>query len=305
MSILYFFEKIRNPVLDVFMQLVTELGSETCFLVVALVIYWCIDKRRGYYLMAVGFLGTIINQFMKLFFRIPRPWVKDPQFTIVESARADATGYSFPSGHSQTAVGNFGVIAVTAKRKWVRYLAVFFMVLVPVSRMYLGVHTLADVAVGSLCALVLITALRPVVYSRKKWAIPALMVFMILCGLGFLAYTELAAFPADIDTVNLAHAQKNAYTLLGSMAGFLLGYVIEVKRVNFRVDAVWWAQGLKIVLGLGIAVALKAGLKAPLMALFGGHNLAHFVRYFVVVLFAALLWPLTFCFFSKLGGNKR
>lgn len=305
MEVLYFFENLRNPVLDTLMQLITELGSETCFLVAALVIYWCVDKRHGYYLMAVGFLGTILNQFMKLFFRVPRPWVKDPSFTIVESARADATGYSFPSGHSQTAVGNFGVIAIRAKRKWVRFLAVFFMILVPVSRMYLGVHTLADVAVGSLCALVLIAALRPVIFSEKKWAIPALMTFMILCGLGFLAYTELTAFPPDIDTENLAHAQKNAYTLLGSMAGFLLGYTIEVRKVNFSVKAVWWAQGLKIVLGLGLAVALKAGLKAPLTALFAGHNLSHFVRYFVVVVFAALLWPMTFRFFSKLGGNKK
>lgn len=304
MEVLYFFENIRNPVLDTLMQLITELGSETCFLVAALVIYWCVDKRHGYYLMAVGFLGTIINQFMKLFFRIPRPWVKDPGFTIVESARADATGYSFPSGHSQTAVGNFGVIAVTAKRKWVKRLAAVLLVLVPVSRMYLGVHTLADVAVGSLCALVLIVALRPVIYSKKKWAIPALMGFMILCGLGFLAYTEVGTFPGDIDPENLSHAQKNAYTLLGSMAGFLLGYAIEVRKVNFSENAVWWAQGLKILLGLGLAVALKAGLKAPLLALFAGHNLAHFVRYFMVVLFAALLWPMTFRWFSKLGGNQ-
>lgn len=305
MDVLYFFENLRNPVLDTLMQIVTELGSETCFLVAALVIYWCVNKRHGYYLMAVGFLGTILNQFLKLFCRIPRPWMKDPNFTIVESARADATGYSFPSGHSQTAVGNFGIIAITAKRKWVRTLAILFAVLVPVSRMYLGVHTLADVAVGSLCALLLIVLLRPVVYSEKKWAIPALMGFMIFCGLGFLAYTELAAFPQDIDADNLAHAQKNAYTLLGSMAGFLLGYVIEVRKVNFTVNAVWWAQLLKIVLGLGLAVALKAGLKAPLMTLFDGHNMAHFVRYFVVVVFAALLWPMTFRFFSKLGGNKE
>ncbi len=305
MEVLYFFESIRNPVLDAFMQFVTEFGSETCFLVAALVMYWCVDKKHGYYLMAVGFLGTIVNQFMKLFFRIPRPWIKDPDFTIVESARADATGYSFPSGHSQTAVGSFGVIAVTAKRKWVRWLGAAFMVLVPVSRMYLGVHTPADVLVGSLCAIALIIILRPVVYSEKKWVIPALMGFMIACGVGFLAYTELGSFPADVDQENLAHATKNAYTLLGSMLGFLVGYLVEVKKVNFRVDAIWWAQAMKIVFGLGLAVALKAGLKAPLMALFGGHDFAHFVRYFVVVIFAALLWPMTFKWFSQLGGKSK
>ena len=50
--------------------------------------------------MTVGFFGTLVNQFLKLVCRVPRPWVRDPNFTIVEAARADATGYSFPSGHT-------------------------------------------------------------------------------------------------------------------------------------------------------------------------------------------------------------
>ena len=116
MSILYLFEKIRNPVLDVVMSLVTKLGEETLFIVLAIVVFWCIDKKGGYFLICVGFLGTIINQFLKVLFRVPRPWVKDPNFTIVESAKEAATGYSFPSGHTQSAVGRFGAIALFFKK---------------------------------------------------------------------------------------------------------------------------------------------------------------------------------------------
>lgn len=305
MEVLYWFESIRNPVLDTFMQLVTELGSETFFLVAALVMYWCVDKRRGYYLMSVGFLGTILNQFAKLACRVPRPWVKDPNFTIVESARADATGYSFPSGHSQSAVGSFGVIAVTAKRAWVRWLSVVLLILVPVSRMYLGVHTPQDVLVGTVTALLLVWLLRPMVYSEKKWALPALMGGMLLCAGAFVAYCELWQFPAGIDEENLFHAIKNAYTLLGAISGMLLAYFLENRYVKFTPRAVWWAQGLKILLGLGLAVALKSGLKEPLLALTGGHGTAHFIRYFLVVVFAALLWPMTFQWFSRLGSGKK
>ena len=43
--------------------------------------------------------------------------MRDPNFTIWEGARAEATGYSFPSGHSQNAVGAFGSLALWNRRK--------------------------------------------------------------------------------------------------------------------------------------------------------------------------------------------
>jgi undecaprenyl-diphosphatase len=79
-------------------------------------VFWCFDKKHGYFLITIGFLGTVINQFLKVLFRIPRPWVKDPNFTIVESAKEAATGYSFPSGHTQSAVGSFGAVARFTKK---------------------------------------------------------------------------------------------------------------------------------------------------------------------------------------------
>ena len=112
MQFLYFLESIRIPGLNEFMLGITYFGDEIAFLVTALILFWCVDKRQGYYILSVGFLGTIANQFMKLWFRIPRPWVQDPNFTILEQAREAATGYSFPSGHTQSSVGTFGGIGV-------------------------------------------------------------------------------------------------------------------------------------------------------------------------------------------------
>ena len=118
MQLLYALESIRTPVWNALMSAVTHLGEETVFMAAALFVFWCVGKRQGYYLLAVGFAGTVLNQFLKLLFRIPRPWVLDENFTIVESARAQATGYSFPSGHTQNAVGTFGGIARFTCRKW-------------------------------------------------------------------------------------------------------------------------------------------------------------------------------------------
>ena len=149
MELLYALESIRTPFLDKLMGLITNLGGEAVFIVAAIVVFWCLSKSCGYYMMTVGFAGTIINQFLKLWFRIPRPWVKDPNFTIVESARAEATGYSFPSGHTQNAFAVFGSPARFFKNTALRIIFIFLIALTAFSRMYVGVHTPLDVGVSS------------------------------------------------------------------------------------------------------------------------------------------------------------
>lgn len=122
MEFLYLLEKIRNPIFNKLMLAITTFGEETAFLVVALIIFWCVDKNRGYYVMVGGFFGNIVNQFLKILCRVPRPWILDENFTIVEEAREAASGYSFPSGHSQTAVGTFGSLAATEKNRVLRWI---------------------------------------------------------------------------------------------------------------------------------------------------------------------------------------
>ena len=165
---LYLLEGIRNPFLDFFFSLITHLGSELVFMVLAVAIYWCVSKQQGLFLLSVGCLGTTINQALKITFRIPRPWVRDPNFTIVEAARADATGYSFPSGHTQSAFGVFGCLVRDAKRRTFAVIYITIAVLVGFSRMYLGVHTPADVGVSVLAALVLVFALHPL-FDNFVW----------------------------------------------------------------------------------------------------------------------------------------
>lgn len=304
MAFLHFLEGLRFPALNVIMQAITELGGESVFLGVALIVFWCVDKLEGYYLLTVSFFGTIIMQFLKILCRIPRPWVKDPGFTIVESARADAMDYSFPSGHTQNAVGTFGVLAVSHKQKWFRTLCVALMVLVPFSRMYLGVHTPMDVGVAAIITLCLVFGIRPLVYSKNKNVFPMMLAAMSALALAFAAYVSLYPFPADVDAGNLASATKNAYSLLGALLGIIPAYYFDEKKLHFSVNAVWWAQLLKVAGGLGLSLAIKGVLKAPLLALCGGHDVSHAIRYFLTVLFAGAVWPMTFRWFGSLGGKK-
>ena len=91
MEFLRLLESARLPALDAFFSAVTYLGDELAFMALALLLFWCVDKRTGYYVFVVGLFGTLANQFLKILCRVPRPWVLDPGFTIVESARAAAT----------------------------------------------------------------------------------------------------------------------------------------------------------------------------------------------------------------------
>ncbi len=301
MDFLYLLEGLRHPVLDALFSLVTELGGETVFLVAALTVFWCLDKRQGYYLLSVGFLGTLVNQFLKITCRIPRPWVRDPKFTIVESARADATGYSFPSGHSTSSVGTFGVLAVEAERPWLRWGSLALCLLVPFSRMYLGVHTPADILVGSAISLVFIMALRPVIYGGH---LPKLLVVMAAASVGFVGYVELYPFPETVDAENLQSALKNSYTLLGALLGMIVVYYAD-RRLDFRTEAPWLVQITKVVLGLVLVLLLKEGLKFPVDLVFQGHMAGRAVRYFAVVLAAGILWPLAFPYLNKLAERMK
>ena len=299
MELLYWLESIRNPVLDGFFGAVTYLGSELVFMVLALAIYWCVSKSRGLYLLSVGCLGTTLNQFLKITCRIPRPWVRDPDFTIVESARADAAGYSFPSGHTQNAVGTFGCLAVDARRPWLRAVLIVLALLTAFSRMYLGVHTPWDVGVAAVMAVILVVALRPL--FRDSDAHPRRMLAILgvlgLCNAAFLVYALCWPFPADADPVQLAHGAENAAKLTGALLGMALGYWLDWKKVRFTTEAPLPGQLLKLILGMALLLAIKSGLKPLLGTGLWGSAL----RYGLMTFFAAGLWPMTFPWFARLG----
>lgn len=300
MQFLYLLEKIRMPGLNELMLTITHLGEETAFLAIALIVFWCVDKYEGYYLLGVGLFGNMANQFLKILCRIPRPWVRDPAFTALEAAIPEAGGYSFPSGHSQTAVGTFGCIAATRKNRILRAVCTAFMLLVPFSRMYVGVHTPADVLVGSGMALVMVFAFRPLMLGKGKKNIPWVFAALTVLSITYLLYVGLYPFPVDVDADNYASAVKNGYTFLGCFAGVLMVYFADEKYFRFDTKAVWWAQLLKIVVGLGLVLAVKAGLK-PVLEAFLPAMPARALRYCLIVLVAGIVWPFSFKWFAILG----
>ena len=306
MEILRLLEGIRTPFLDSFFSVVTHLGEETFFIVLGIIFFWCIDKKEGYYILSVGFIGTIINQFLKLLFRIPRPWVRDKNFTIVESARSEATGYSFPSGHTQSSVGVFGSIARYEKAKWLRAVCIAICILVPLSRLYLGVHTPLDVGVSLGISLVLIFGLFPFIQNCFEDTNKMRILFMgiIILSVLYCAFVNFYNFPKDTDVENLSHGVANAFKLLGCTLGVWIGFEVDRKYINFETKGNFLCQVLKFVVGLVPLLAIKEGLKYPFNLLFGISYIADGVRYLILVVFAVCVWPLTFNWFRKITKSN-
>ena len=311
MDILRWLEGLRTPAGDFIFDKLTHLGGEIAVMILAISIFWCVNKKWGYYILTVGFFGTILSQFLKLVYRIPRPWILDPNFTIVESARAEATGYSFPSGHTQNAVGTFGGLAACTNKIWPRIVCIALVILVPFSRMYLGVHTPLDVGIAFGAAVILLLVFYPLVMksdahpNRMYWLFGA----MLVCCIAYICYVNFVLSPADFgtaaeDLANYTEGVKNGWSLTGALLGLLVTYLYDSRSMHFDEKAPLLGQLCKIVLGLGCVVAIRAGLSWVFGTLFPGQLIWNMPRYFLMVLMAGCVWPHTFPFFQKLGKKK-
>lgn len=303
MSFLKFLEGIRTPFLDSFFGILTYLGDEIAFLALAIIFYWCVSKRRGLYIMTVGLFGTVINQVLKLTFKIDRPWVKDPSFKPVSSAVERATGYSFPSGHTQNATGTFGTIGAMSKGWLGKIICVILILLVAFSRMYLGVHTPLDVFTSLGIGIAITALLYPVFKSDENTDrfMPIITIVGMLLSLLFILYFPIFGKDFSPNDVNYQSGLKNAYTMAGCTIGLTLIYFLDKRYIKFDTGASWYVQIIKTALGLGITLLLKETLRTPLEYICGGNELiARMIRYLIVVLFAGAVWPLTFKYFTRL-----
>ncbi len=161
MSLLYALEGLRTGVGNLFFLLVTYLGTEGIALLLLLVIFWCVDRRTGFYMIYSTLFGICVVQVLKVVFMAPRPWTADPYFTAVEAAKSTAGGYSFPSGHVAKAVCLYGSAAWYTKKKWVCILSGILVALIFASRLYLGVHTFSDVLTSLILGAVIVLILYP------------------------------------------------------------------------------------------------------------------------------------------------
>lgn len=158
MQLLLWLQEMRTPAVESFFALATYLGDQIAVVALLCLLLWCTDRKYALRLVFAFFLSGMTAQFVKLVFAVPRPWVLDP--AIVPSARAvaGATGWSFPSGHTASAVALYGGLFLMYRRWYIRAACVFAVALVALSRLVLGVHTPMDVGASLLIGTALLAA---------------------------------------------------------------------------------------------------------------------------------------------------
>ena len=295
MELLRALEGIRSPILDTIFSLITLLGEETVAIVLLCLIYWCINKRTAYVIGVAYFFAGLAVQGMKICFQIDRPWIIDPTLKPVESAIPAATGYSFPSGHTQSATALFGTLALKMKQVPVKVVCVLVVLLVAFSRMYLGVHTLLDVGVSlivtTLIVLVVAKMLSDDGANKKRELVLTLV--LVVCAIAVIVIAAVMFSRGVIEQSYLTDCLKAA----GAGIGFAVGMCIERSYINFsvRTKNILW-QIIKFVIGIAGVLVIKEGLKLAL----GAGFVVDTARYFLICTWVTVFFPLIIKrFFAK------
>ena len=285
--------KLRSPFTDTLFQLITRLGEEVIVLGVICLLYWCINKDSAYKLGMVFFASGMLVQGLKVTFRVERPWVIDPTFSPVASARGAATGYSFPSGHTQGATALYGYFALNTRKKAYKAIFIALILLVAFSRMYLGVHTFYDV-LASLALTLAIVILINEFYDRFANGKHDIAIAIVLGTVSVLlcVYSYILARAGVVDIQQINDCFKSG----GAGLGFAVGFYLERKYIRFDVRAPKiWMQIVKFVIGVAGALLIKGLLKL----ISPGNLILDFVRYFVTVMWVLVVYPIVIKKISK------
>lgn len=280
-----FLQRASCGFLDYLALGLTYLGDEIFFLVAALVLYWCIDKRFAYRFISVYIGGVSVCEGLKNLIARPRPFNAYPD--RVTSIGPKTHGYSMPSGHSQSISNLATQVNLQYRdmraRKVLLPVGIGVTVVVMFTRLYLGQHYLTDVLTGlavGVASAFAFTRLFGLLKDKEEWLF-----------VGVLPITVIAMIV--IVCTGSAERLPDVVKVLGGYGAVTLGYFLEKRFVRYDVHSgAWWKYLVKMLLGLAVVLALKEGLKYA----FGSCGIfwSGYVRYFLVGMAAALGCPYLF-----------
>lgn len=271
-------QRFASPVLDRLMLGITYLGDEQAYIALLVILYLGVSPVLGRRLGIVLMLSFFLNFHLKGIVDTPRPFALDPSVARGEAV-ATAPGAGFPSGHVQGSTTFWGYLALQVRRPGIWAAAVVIVVLIALSRLYLGVHVPLDVVGGLLIGAAVVAVAQLVVRhrlitrirSRQPWPRPLL----------------LAAGAGGPLVVHLALPVTDSALLMGGLAAFvtaplMLRYQPPVGAARRAVAA---GLGLVLVFGalLGSSYLLPEAVKQ--VAVVG------YVRYLLIGYVGLVLAP--------------
>lgn len=220
-------------------------GEEFIPIIILIIMFWCKDKKYGYKLGFALTFSVVFNGAIKDIVKSPRPIGREG----IKSLRTKtATGYSFPSGHTQNITVLFSSLMIEFKKKWLNVLGVVLIVLVAISRMYLGVHWPKDVVGGIVFGIISVLIGNYIfeIEDMKKRNI-IFIFLMILSLVGTIFFKS-----------------PDYYKATGVFLGFFIGYFVESSYIKFSVKATTFKNVAKLLLGLVGVVLIRVFMKKVL-----------------------------------------
>jgi membrane-associated phospholipid phosphatase len=265
MEFIIFLQSFASPFMDKLMYYITQLGSERAYIVFLIVVFLSIDSAIGRRLGLFLLLSFYINQHLKMFMDTTRPFILDPSIIRSSEAIATAEGGGFPSGHAQSSMTLWGLMAFYFRRRWLWVLAIVLILLVSLCRLYLGVHWVIDV-VGGLVIGVALMGLAMLLDPFFTQALKIHAALMFILGLG-IPLTLHYFFPTPESDL---------------LTGAFAAYATAPLLMQHHPPKTWWKKivlallGIVLVFGflLGSSVILSEDIKRNA---FGG-----FVRYLLL-----------------------
>lgn len=285
MDFLRYLEGIRTETLTNIFKCFTWFGEELLVLAILCSLFWCFNKRLAYRICFSYFISGLAIQVLKITFKVPRPWLLDKNFKPVPSALETATGYSFPSGHTQSATALYGTLFVNTKNLVKRFIFILMIVGVGLSRMYLGVHTPKDVIVSIIISAILIYVMQFLLTDKVlEENLLSVSIMMIIVSCLVLIYALMRLKSGAIELKYATDCCKAA----AAGIGFSIGWYIENRFIHFEEkNPKLQVQLIKIILGIVGAILIKVGLKY----IIGGSLAADIFRYIILVLWVSAIYP--------------
>lgn len=284
-----------------FLSKMTWLGEMNVVLIIAGLIYWCVNKRIGTYLL-MGWSGNrIVNGVLKVSACAYRPWIRDARIIPEPVALEAATGYSFPSGHSMNAASLYGGLAIRRDlRPGLRALMWIALCLVVFSRSFLGVHTPQDVLVGAIVGVFVMFLTGKLLDWLETNADKDVLIAVIgvVVAIAIAIYAAVKPYPTDYDAngnllVDGLKMANDTFKAVGWMGAFMLGWVLERRFVQFSTEIDMQERFLRLAGGLLgyyiLFLVINPLLKAALPGFLGTTTTSFLQMFYVVFLFPLVM----------------
>jgi len=277
-DLIIWLQSFHNAFTDFFFNLVSFFGEPEFYIILLGFIYWVFNKKAGEFLGITLGISISLNNLLKAVFMIERPFLTHDE--IDNFREYTATGSAFPSGHAQGNTTVFYALARYFNRRYLWITAIVMMVLMMLSRMFLGVHYLQDVLVGSAIGFGLALGVH---YLFRRYETSWLRLYLIFAALFLPAF-----FLVDVN---------DFFRGYGILIGFILAMWLEKNYVNFTMEIPLYKKVIRYVLGVVLMILTMSVLGMMFGFAEDGttlKNMLDFVRFFFVAFIGFGVYPMIF-----------